>query len=465
MSTGKEKRTGVLVSIAIASFINPFMISGLAVALPSMGEHFNISPGTLGIVETSFLAATLILLLPVGKYADKFGLGRIYISGMVLFILSSFLLGFASSFPMLISFRFFQGFATAMLTSTGIAILTSEYPPEDRGRVIGIAVGAVYIGLSLGPFLGGFITQSLGWRYIFIFGASFSIIALVLVLKNISFKKKESNTRYNFKSAFLYILFISLIWIGFSKFQAGIVFIILLIIGVIGFIIYLMLENTAADPIIDVRLFKANKAFSLGNSLTLINYASSIAVTFTFSLFLQYIKGFSPQQTGMILVIQPIIQAIFAPVSGKLSDRYNPNVLVLGGMASCFTGLLIVLMINETSSMLFIYGLLIFFGLGFALFSSANTNQVMSSVDKPYYGMASSMVGAMRTMGMLTSISIASGIFTHFIGDQKMTSALKDQFLKGVHVSFLIYLTISFIGLILSYRLLKLKPKSPYSNY
>jgi MFS family permease len=457
MSTEKEKRTGVLISIAIASFINPFMISGLAVALPSMGEHFNISPGTLGIVETSFLAATLILLLPVGKFADKFGLGRIYISGMVLFILSSFLLGFASSFPILILFRFFQGFATAMLTSTGIAILTNEYPAEDRGRVIGIAVGAVYIGLSLGPFVGGFITHSFGWRYIFIFGAFLSIIALILVLKNISFKKKLTSISYNYKSAFLYIFFITLIWIGFSRLQNNLIYIVSLLFGIIGFIYFLSRENKSSDPIIDVRLFRTNKAFSLGNSLTFINYASSIAVTFTFSLFLQYIKGYSPQQTGLVLVIQPIIQSIFAPISGKLSDRYNPNILVFGGMFSCFLGLLIVLFINEYSSMIFIYSLLIFFGFGFALFSSANTNQVMSSVSRSNYGVASSMVGAMRTMGMLTSISIASGIFNHFIGDQKMTQDLRSEFLKGVQTSFVIYLIISFLGLFLAYKLLRLK--------
>lgn len=459
-----KNNNGILISISFTSFIYPFMISGLAVALPTMGTYFQISPGRLGLIETSYLAATLLLLLPAGKYADKVGLGRIYTIGMVLFIITSFLLGFSRSFNLLLFLRFLQGFAVAMLTATGIAILTKTYPAEKRGYVLGIAIGAVYVGLSAGPFIGGYLTDQLGWQYIFISGGCLSVIALFLILKNISFEKKKNDVDYNYLSALQYMIFLALIWLGFANFQYSNLYIILSFIGIIGFIIFLYNEDKSPNPIIDVRLFRTNQSFSLGASLTYINYASSVAVTFFFSLYLQYIKGLSPQAAGTVLIIQPIIQSIFAPVSGRLSDRYNPNILVMFGMLSCFIGLGIVLLVNQDASMVLIYSLLVFFGLGFALFSSANTNQVMSSVSFKHYGIASSMVGAMRTVGMLTSISIASGILTFYLGEQQMSTGLENLFIRGMKLSFMIFIFISLIGILLSIKLFRLNKKQGRSE-
>jgi len=324
MSIEKRKRTATLISITFATFINPFMVSALGVALPSIGTDFQVGPGELGLVETSFLMASVILLLPVGKYADKVGLGRIYISGIVLFFITSSLLGISPSFPILVGLRFFQGLSIAMLTATGAAILTKAYPPERRGRVLGINIGSVYIGLSMGPFFGGFITEHYGWKAIFMITASLSLIAFGLVSQTLSYKKTKSNSRYDLNAAFQYAFLIGLIWFGFSYMHISLWFITLIIVGTTGFVYFLIKQDESPDPIIDVRLFRTNRAFTLGSSLTFINYASSVAVTFTFSLFLQYVRGLSPKEAGMILVIQPIIMMIFAPISGRISDKFNP---------------------------------------------------------------------------------------------------------------------------------------------
>ena len=455
MDSNLRGNTGLLISISFTSFIYPFMISGIAVALPSMGEHFGVSPGKLGLVETSYLAAILLLLLPVGKFADKVGLEKVYFTGMFFSIITSLLLGLNNSFHILLILRFFQGFAVAMLTSTGIAILTKGFPRERRGYVLGINIGAVYIGLSLGPFIGGIITDRLGWQYIFFTGTLLSIVALILILFSLNISGRQQAYKYNFGSALLYMLFLSLIWIGLANFQDSFYYLGILIAGLFGFILYLIREYREDNPIIDMRLFRSNQAFSLGAALTYINYASSVAVTFFFSLYLQYVKGLGPQEAGFVLITQPIIQSIFAPVSGRLSDKLNPNFLVLLGMISCFIGLLIVLFVAEDTSLPIIYGLLVFFGLGFALFSSANANQVMSSVSLKHYGMASSMVGAMRTLGMLTSISIASGMLTHFIGEQKMGPDFIEHFVDALRISFVIFSIISAIGILIAFRQLK----------
>ncbi|MFC2124474.1 MFS transporter [Bacteroidota bacterium] len=456
MDIEKRKRTAILISITFATFINPFMISALGVALPSIGNDFQVSPGELGLVETSYLMAAIILLLPIGKYADKVGLGRIYISGMAMFLITSLIIGISPSFNFLVGLRFIQGLSIAMLTATGAAILTKAYPTEQRGRVLGINIGSVYVGLSMGPFLGGLITELYGWKSIFLIVAALSLIALVLISRTLDFKKNKTNSRYNIKSAIQYALLISMIWFGFSYLHKNLFFIVLIIAGIIGFAYFLVHQDRSPNPILDVRLFKTNKAFTMGNSLTFINYASSVAVTFTFSLFLQYVRGLSPKEAGMVLIIQPVVMMVFAPISGRISDRFNPNILVFMGILSCTIGLLFVLTIGTDSPMYLIYILLVFFGLGFALFSSANMNQVMSSVTTKYYGVASSMVGTMRTVGMLTSISIASGIFTLFIGNQQMAPGLEDLFLQGIRLSFIIFILISALGLYISYKMLKL---------
>jgi len=455
MDKEKRKQTAILISITFATFINPFMVSALGVALPTIGNDFIVSPGRLGLVETSYLMAGVILLLPIGKYADKIGLGRIYISGMIMFLIISIFIGISPSFNILIALRFLQGLSIAMLTATGAAILTKSFPPEKRGWVLGINIGAVYIGLSLGPFFGGIITEQYGWKLIFFVAAALSLIALLMVSRTLDFRRNKSYSHYDVKSAFLYAILIGIIWFGFSHMHSHPLYIVLIVVGIIGFIYFLILQDRSSNPIVDVRLFRTNKAFLYGNSLTFINYASSVAVTFTFSLFLQYVKGLSPKETGIILIIQPVVMMMFAPVSGRLSDKFNPNILVFLGVVSCTIGLLIVLMIGAASPMYLIYILMVFFGLGFALFSSPNMNQVMSSVDRQHYGVASSMVATMRTIGMLTSISIASGIFTLFIGDQQMTPELEGLFLQGIRYSFLIFVLISIVGIYISYKMLK----------
>ncbi len=453
-------KIGTLLTICFSSFIFPFMVSALAVALPEIGKDFSISPGGLGLVETSYLIGSFLMIIPIGKVADKIGLGRVFLIGVGTNIIFMIAVGLSPSYEILLVCRFFQGVSMSLPIATGNAILTNEFPSAERGKVLGYNIASVYIGLSMGPYFGGLIVEYLTWHFIVFILSGVSLIALFLAYKNLDYQKKGVIKELDLKRAVMFSSSIFMIWIGLTLSKQSVYYILLSITGAFLLANTIRHQYKSKNAIIDVRLFWNNKHFRSGNVVNYINYSSSIAVTYLFSLYLQYVRGLSAHDAGLVLVLQPIMQALFTPMTGRLSDKINPAILVLIGMISSMIGIMISVTLTKDSNMIWIYSLLIFFGLGYAFFSSANTNQMMSSVDKHQTGVASSIIGALRTLGMLTSISIASATFNYFIGKQEMTEALTGNFLQGMQVSFSIFLAINLIGVVISYRLLRMSNKA-----
>jgi MFS family permease len=431
------------------------MVSALAVALPQIGSDFGISPGDLGLVETSYLIGSFLMLIPIGKIADKVGLGRIFVLGVGTNILFMIGVGLAPNYEILLISRFFQGISMSLPIATGNAILTNSFPGSERGKVLGYNIASVYIGLSLGPYFGGLIVELLSWHYILFILSGVSLFAFALAYKNLDFSKKGKIRDLDLKTAFIFSASILISWLGVTLYKYSVFYILLSVLGLITLIAILKNQYKSEKSIIDIKLFLSNKAFRDGNIVNYINYASSIAVTYLFSLYLQYVRGYDAHAAGLVLIAQPIMQAVFTPITGRLSDKISPSILVLLGMISSMIGIFISITLTNDSNVALIYSLLIFFGLGYALFSSANTNQMMSSVERHQTGVASSIIGALRTLGMLTSISIASSAFNYFVGTQKMSAALTDNFLAGMRVSFVIFLVINMVGVFIAYRLFK----------
>ncbi len=453
-----KERMGFIAGICFAIFLNPFMVSAVGISLPQIASDFSLNPAQLGLIETIYLVASVTLLLPVGKLADQVGLSKFFFLGICIFSLSTFLMAVAPNYLFLVSFRFLQGAAIACISATGVALLTKEFPSHLRGRVIGIGVASVYTGLSLGPSIGGYITNSFGWRMIFIFGGVGGVLALLGVLRHINFKREHEKLRFSFRSALCYFGLILSLWAAATHItEWPIVYAPLALVILVAFVYFLARQRHHPNPIVEVALFSENREFLLGNIICYINYTASAAMVFSLSLYLQYIQHLGPHQAGLVLLVQPVIMAIFAPISGRLSDKVEPTILTTLGMLSATLGLAVVTMLTEKSSLSLVIGLLVFIGMGFALFSSANINQIMSSVSVKYYGVASSTSGTMRTFGMLSSISIVSGAFAYFVGASEMRAGLEQEFLKALHLSFAVFVVISLIGTFISYQLLKLR--------
>jgi MFS family permease len=440
----------VLLITTMSSFLAPFMGSSVFIGLPSIGKEFSMDVVMLSWVSTAYLLAAAMLLVPFGKIADIYGRKKIFKYGIAIDIIASFLLVFSFSETELIALRIMQGIGAAMIFGTGVAILTSVYPPGERGKALGINVAGVYLGLSLGPVVGGFLTQYFSWRSIF---ASYLpleliIIALTLFKMNGEWADAKGEKLDSVGSA-VYGFSLAAMMYGFSilpKIQGT----QLILASIFGLAAFVKWEIRTKIPVLDMNLFRKNPVFTFSMLAALINYSATFAVAFFMSLYLQNVKGFDPQTAGLILVAQPVVMAAFSPVAGKLSDKIEPRVVASAGMAFTTAGLLLLSFLNIVTEVEYIVASLIILGFGFALFSSPNTNAVMSSVEKRFYGVASATLGTMRLTGQMLSMGIATLIVAVYLGNVQITPVYYPVFLKSMNAALLVFAAFCFLGIFAS---------------
>ena len=439
-------RNAALLAACISSFLTPFIGSATNVALPSIGREFEVDAITLGWVATSYLLAAGMFSVPFGRIADIKGRKKVFVAGLATFTLGSVLSAIAPSAESLIVFRVLQGISGAMIFATAVAILTSVYPPAKRGKAIGINTGAVYTGLSLGPFLGGYLTQNFGWRCVFLFNGFFGILGLLISLLYLKEEWADAREeRFDLLGSVIYALMLLSLIYGFSEFKVP-----FLIAGFILLFAFLIYESRREYPVFEVRLLKRNLTFSLSSLAALLNYAATFAVGFLMSLYLQYIKGFDAQQAGLILISQPVIMALFAPFSGWLSDRIEPRVVASAGMAATTLSLFLFTGITMETDLKMIIANLMFLGFGLALFSSPNTNAIMNSVERKFFGIASATVATMRLVGQTLSMALVMFVFSLFIGRAEITPEYYPQLIQSAKLSFTIFTALCFVGIFAS---------------
>jgi len=449
-SNNETSKGAALLIATMSSFITPLMGSTVSVALPSIAKTFALDAVTLSWVAMSVLLASATFLVPFGRVADIYGRKKIFTYGITLYTLSSFFLGLSPSVAFLISFRVLQGIGAAMIFGTGMAILTSVFPPSERGRALGINVASVYVGLSLGPPLGGFLTQHFGWQSIFYFNVPLGLITLVTALWKLKGEWAEARgEKFDLAGSLIYGLSLVAVIYGFSRLPA-MTGLWLIIGGILGLFAFIQWEMRVASPVLSVRLFRHNAVFSFSNLAALINYSATNAVTFLLSLYLQYIQGFTPQRAGLILIAQPVVMAVLSPVAGRLSDRIEPRVLASLGMAVTTAGLVMLIFLNPDMGLEYTLLSLGILGLGFALFSSPNSNAIMSSVERKFYGVASGTLGTMRITGQMLSLGIATLVFAIYIGRVQITPEHYPQFLESARTAFIIFATLCFGGVFAS---------------
>jgi EmrB/QacA subfamily drug resistance transporter len=459
MNDNSIKNAALIVAI-ISSFVTPFLSSGVNVALPSMGRLFQMDAVLLSWVATSYILASVVFLVPFGRLADIQGRKRTLLWGYIVFTISTLGCGLATTVPILISFRVIQGFGSAMIFATGMAILVSVFPPQERGRVLGITVAAVYCGLSVGPFIGGFLTEHLSWRAVFLINVPLGLIIIFLVFYILRGEWAEAKgEKFDMKGALIYGIGIIALIYGLTQLST-ILGLCLIIIGILAMYAFVKWETRIKSPIFELSLFRHNRVFAFSNLAALINYSATSAVAFLLSLYLQHIQALSPQHAGLILIAQPIVQAAFSPFAGMLSDRIEPRIVSSLGMAITTVGLLMLVFLGSNSGLVFIIGTLVILGFGFALFSSPNMNAIMGSVERKFFGLASGSVGTMRMLGMMISMGIATLVFTHFIGRVQITQEVYPVFMKSVGVAFMIFAVFCFGGVFASMVRGRLRPQA-----
>ncbi|MDR2125822.1 MAG: MFS transporter [Prevotellaceae bacterium] len=445
-NNGQINKNSALFVLCLASFSVPFMGSAINLSLPQIGASFSMGAVSQSWVATIYLISTAIFQVPFSRMADLLGRKKIFVSGLMLFGVSTFLCGLSPSGAVLIIMRALSGLGCAMMFGTSMAILVSVFPPQSRGKAIGINTAAVYFALASGPFFGGILTHNLGWQSLFYLVGFMSIaVAIIAVIVLKSEWTEAKGEGFDYFGSMIYALGLFGLIFGFSELPAAFGF-AMIAIGIICFTAFTFYELKYKHPVFNVRIFSNNKLFGLSCLSALLNYACISAVAFMMSLYLQYIRGLSPQKAGLILIVQACIQCLISFYAGRLSDRLNPSALATAGMAVIVAGLTGLIFISPDTPISFIIFLLFLLGFGFGLFSSPNSNMIMSSVDKKYYGQASATMGTMRLTGQAFSMGIATMAISLSVGNNTITPHFHSDFMNGFHVTFIICAVLSVVG-------------------
>jgi EmrB/QacA subfamily drug resistance transporter len=448
--TDRKVKSSILLVAVISAFLTPFMGSAINVALPSIGAEFNADAILLGWIATAYLLSTAVFLLPFGRLADIYGRKRIFLSGMIIFTIASLLSSLSTGVSSLLVFRILQGMGSSMIFSTGLAIVTSVFAPHERGKAIGLTIAAVYTGLSLGPFAGGILTQYLGWRSIFLFTVIPGITGIFFLVTRVKGEWAEcAGESFDLKGSLIYAVSLTLLIFGLSRLPSAAGF-MLLGGGIAGIAIFILFELRLSFPVMQLGLFRNNTVFAFSNLAALINYSATFGVGFIISLYLQYIKDYSARDAGMILLSQPVIMAIVSPLAGRLSDRIEPRLLATAGMTITAAGLLMLAFLDSMSIPVLI-ATLILLGVGFGLFSSPNSNAIMSAVSKKHYGIAYGTMSTMRLLGQMFSMGMVMLIISVFIGREPVTVHNSSEFLSGIRIAFWLFCILCFFGIFASY--------------
>jgi EmrB/QacA subfamily drug resistance transporter len=411
----------VLLITVLASFSTPFMLSAVNIALPAMAPALGLDAMTMGWVSLSFLLASAALLVPMGRAADIFGRKRIFTAGFAIFTLASLFCGLAATPAQLLAGRVLQGAGSSMIFGTSVAILTSVFPPERRGKALGWVSAAVYTGLSLGPSLGGLLVQYVSWRAIFLLNVPVGLFVLWLLRSRLAGAewKGAEGERFDLPGAMLYAAALGALMYGLSAVTSpagGVT----LLVGAAALGAFFYRETLAPHPILNARLFLQNKVFAFSNLAAFLNYSATFAMGFLLSLYLQYAAGLAPREAGFVLVVQPLLMVLFSPWAGRLSDRHDPGVIASLGMGLTAAGMLFFAWPEPGLPLWRVLAGLAVMGFGLALFAAPNTNAVMGSVEKRHYSVASATLATMRVTGQMFSMAVVMALFSLYVGKVRL---------------------------------------------
>lgn len=450
--TNNKKNLSILIVVSITSFMGTFLVSAVNIALPSIERSFSLSALELSWIITSFILGMALFMLPSGTWGDKSDNRKLFKLGLILFTISSVICFVAPNGSWLIAARFLQGVGSAFTGTTGQAILVSSFPPKKRGRVLGISVSAVYTGLALGPLLGGIITQHFGWRILFVIAAIFGVFTFIISVIYLNTENKINNipVKIDLLGTILFMTGLTTLVYGSSQIPSTTGW-ILMAISLLLLFIFWKVESRVENPLLNTSLLTENKLFRYSNLSALINYTSTFAIVFFLSLYLQKVQDLSPREAGAVIIAQPIMMALFSPIVGKLSDKIQPRYFATLGMIMCSSGLAMLAFLSYNTHITYIIGILVWVGLGFALFSSPNMNTIMSSVDRKQYGQASGLSSSMRVFGQIISMSIITLLISIYFGDNSIEEVADILFINAMKWGFIIFAIIGSTGIYFSY--------------
>ena len=417
LNASRLTRIATVGSLAVGAYMSALDNSIVNAVLPVIAQAFNTDLAAVEWVVTTYLLVQGALLLTFGRLGDLWGYKRVYMFGLTAFITSSLLCGMAPSTPFLVAARALQAVGASMVVSNLAPILTRLFPPEQRGRALGMQATTVYLGLATGAPLGGWLTGALGWRSVFYVNIPFGLLALILAWRVLKADPPENRREtFDFLGAAIYAAGLIALLLGLNQGHAwgwtSPLTLGCLVLGLAILAAWVAVELRMANPMLDLRLF-AQRTFSTPVISSMLNYGATVATTFLLPFALIQGRQLSPAQTGLVLMCQPIVMAITASFSGALSDKIGSRIPATVGMATLSLGLfLLSRLVPSDLPVPASAATLVVTGLGIGLFTSPNNSAVMGAVPQRRRGVASGVLSTARTLGNLLGIGLVGAVFT-----------------------------------------------------
>ena len=433
MATTSAKRNILMIS-ACGSFLAPFMVSALIVAIPTIGIEFSMGAVEMSWLATVFFLAASMFLIPFGRLADIFGVKKIFSIGIVIYFVSAALAALAPNASILIAARFLTGLGAAMIFGTSFALLSLSLSEGERGEALGINIASSLTGFALGFFLGGLLTYYASWRFIFVLTLPVSALVMALIRLRLpgecAFSKGQ---KFDVTGSAMIAALLFLVILGLSKLPS-ISGAALIIGGIAVLFLFALRQSKNRSPVIDLALFRNNRCFSFSNAAILIYTTSTFAVIFLFSLYLQNILGFDSKQSGLILLASTLIMATLAIYAGRLSDRMNLYRLAAAGAAVSLAGLLPMTLISSNTPFLQAFLELVLVFAGGALFYPPMVKIILGSISRDKYAVGSSLEETMRLVGNAGSMALVTVGFTFYLGGTNLISENHPAFLQSMRL-------------------------------
>jgi EmrB/QacA subfamily drug resistance transporter len=404
----------------------------VAVALPAIGPHLRLTYSEALWVQAAYILVVTVLVIPIGRLADRHGPLRLYTLGVLLFGIFSVVAALSTDGLFLVIARGFQGVGAALPITTSVAIVTMAFPPEERGRALGLNVMVATIGLTLGPPLGGLIVTHLGWRWIFLLNAPIAAVTLIAGWDLLGAERRDRAAEHEQRGIsvgsrridtmgaallgmVLATLFVPLIFSPLWGWTNGRT-IGLLATAVVLAGVFIVVEGRMEDPFLDLGLFRRNRVFAGASASGFLFSGATYGVTIFTAVFLEVAQRHSAQQAGLILLIQPAITTAVAPFAGRLSDRFGSHGLAAAGMVLVAAGTGQLALVSASASIWQFLAALATLGLGTAFFIAPNLSAIMGSVDRSELGVASGVRFTMGYCGQGVSIAMLGAIAASRLG-------------------------------------------------
>lgn len=425
------------------------------VALPTIASHFNTDIPTVQWVVLAYVLTITALLLPMGKLADMVGRKNIYIIGSLVFAIGAGVSGSSSGLIMLILSRIAQGVGAAMTQGTGMAIITSTFPPSQRGKAIGLIMTVVGVGAVVGPAVGGVLVEAFGWPFVFYLNLPIGFLgaatALVVLRKDRPTERSLEGGGFDWLGAALSTGVLVTLLMSLTnghRFGWSSPIILATTAGFVALLIaFIWWELRVSNPMLDLRLFK-RKTLTLGVSAAFFNFLGSSAVLLLMPFYLQGVLGFGPRTAGLMVMPGAFLMALLGPITGTLSDRFGWRIFTVGGMASVAAGLFLLSRLTEDSSLALVLPGLILVSAGQGIFYSPNSSSVLSAVELERYGIVSALLNLVRNGSNILSLAMATAIVTATMGTmgfEPSLGAVRDSTESGVQHAFSVGLRNAFL--------------------